>query len=174
MKLTDVMLVASPTLSIAGTLLGVWLSNFLNERRSESQNELDERKFNKKLLLEKGEELHQLLSEWSKLVYAQQIYFSSIIMEAATRDDMNNHIKEANAGRVHDRLETLLNVYYPELGPQLEEIKSEMATSNEIFRENHMKKGRVPDSLLKSGIAIDEKFGALQKELSSRVSALIK
>lgn len=174
MKLTEWMLIVTPVLGVLGTLGGVWLGYFFNERKAVRQHAIELQKENFKLVLQKGEELHQLVLQWGKTVAAQHIYYSSIIVGQSTQDDMTNYMKEANAGRIHDRLETLLKIYFPELEQHLKDAKASILEASNAFKDTYQKTDVIPEVLIKSAVDTERHFNELREAQSAKLSSMIQ
>lgn len=174
MKLTEWMLIVTPVLGVLGTLGGVWLGYLFNERKSVRQEATEKRKQNKKLVLQKGEELHQLVLEWSKAVASQHVYYSSIIVGHCSQDDLTNFLKEANVGRVHDRLETLLKIYFPDLEYLLVNAQQSMFKASDAFRAAFRKTDKVPELMIKSATETEHHLKELREVLSRKLSSMVK
>ncbi|HGL4071534.1 TPA: hypothetical protein ACKE28_002888, partial [Enterobacter kobei] len=64
--------------SVLVALISIGLGFVLNSIASQRQRKNDERRQNKMVLIQKGEELHQLISEWAKFVNSHNLLRMSV------------------------------------------------------------------------------------------------
>jgi len=169
-ELKDLMLVVTPFISVLGTLGGVSLGYIFNERRTTTQNEIEERKENRKNFLLKGEELYQLLSEWAKYINGLQLLYLQVARRVNPYDDISKyHETNQHIARIHDRLDTLIGLYFSDMLPQLDEITKEISSSTREFRNIYGTKGN-PDDLISFGLSINKRLKDLRASIKERMA----
>ena len=87
---------------------------------------------------------------------------------------MTNYMKEANAGRIHDRLETLLKIYFPELEQHLKDAKASILEASNAFKDTYQKTDVIPEVLIKSAVDTERHFNELREALSAKLSSMIQ
>nr|DAZ31463.1 MAG TPA: hypothetical protein [Caudoviricetes sp.] len=110
---------------LSGALGGALLTNRFTEKRWAEQIAHEKGKENVKTLREKGEELHILVSKWSKTVINYQLLQLRVVSGLLTQHQFNESIKGINSEPgVHDRLEALLFLYFPELEVDMKSVRN--------------------------------------------------
>lgn len=169
-ELKDLMLVVTPFISVLGTLGGVSLGYIFNERRTNAQNVIEERKENRKNFLIKGEELYQLISEWTKYINGLQFLYLQVARRVNSYEDISKyHEANQHIARVHDRLDTLIGLYFSDMLPQLNEITKEISNSTKIFKNIYGNKEN-PDDLINVGLSISKKLKALRADVKEKMA----
>lgn len=159
--------------SVLVALISIGLGFVLNSIASQRQRKNDERRQNKMVLIQKGEELHQLISEWSKFVNSHNLLRMSVAEGKITNEQMNDILDTKNIGRVHDRLDTILRIYFPSLSVYLELISKELEKVNTFFNQGGYQWGIVPPEIKNSAMQAAKKLEELQSDLQDKIIALI-
>jgi len=169
--------IISSLVSVSGALIGAFggafLANRFAEKRFFKQTQLDAEKDMKKLLVSKTEELHILISKWSKYISSLHMYRSSLLLNKITLADFYKHSAalELESG-VHDRLEALIYLYFPSFEPDLLEVKDLLKISNRT--ENDVLHHRINSEeayeiIDDCGTQLERKFVQMNKKLISSV-----
>ncbi|EMG7110093.1 hypothetical protein V5J96_001301 [Enterobacter cloacae] len=167
LELKDLIPLGNSLIGVFGVLAGGALTHFFNERRVAKQAALDEKKENKKLILQKGEELHQLLNEWKKYVTIVNMMYHKILIGRAQLEELNAYNSECkDIGRSHDRLVTLLSMHFPDLLKQMESISEKIAVCNNIFHESFTSQNE-PDleKFIYNGRLLENELDEMQEAL---------
>jgi phage tail protein X len=167
------MQIAAPLIGVLGSLGGVALGYVFNERRTKAQNVIDSKKESTKIILLKGEELYQVLNEWSKYVRSIQLIYLQISYHKVEHSYLHE-ILEENKGiaRVHDRLDTLLSIYFPDLVVQLTEVTNLCASAERAYTAVYKGDREHLAKLVSCGKLIDKKLSHLQASIRNRVKLL--
>lgn len=119
---------------LTGALGGAFLANFFAERRWQKQNEYDKEKERINFLRDKGEELHVLFSRWAKSTLIYQLNQLSVAKGSLSEREFHDLAKDiALEPGIHDRVETLLFLYFPELQPDMAELRGKIRDGNSTF-----------------------------------------
>ncbi|WP_449567083.1 hypothetical protein [Lelliottia nimipressuralis] len=159
--------------SVLVSLISVGLGFMLNSRASQRQRKSDERRQSKVLIIQKGEELHQLVSEWAKFVNSHNLLRMSIAEGKITHEQMNDMLDTKTIGRVHDRLDTILRIYFPNLLVNLKSISKEIDKVNDFFNRGGYQWGSVPPEIRESAMQAAKHLEKLQEDLQAGISTLI-
>jgi hypothetical protein len=130
----DVVNIWPAIIGALSALCGAFLANKFADQRWEKQISYEREKDRNKVLREKGEELHSLISRWQKYVGIYQLNQLLVLngkMTEVQRQDFQ--AKEALETGVHDRLETILFIYFPDFEDRFSKIKETIATSNTVY-----------------------------------------
>ena len=102
-------------LGTVSALGGVYLTNWHNDKRAKLQSaEVDTRE-NKKMLINKGEECHQLLTKFRTLVSNTQTYQIGIAKGVLTDKDLKELTDGQEHGELYGKLNTLIGIYFSDL-----------------------------------------------------------
>lgn len=103
--------------TIAGTfaLLGAWLNHRFSNKRYEEQKFHDAAKDNKRLYLEKGEELHSLLTKWGNSAFAERLSGRGFIEGGFTKEQSLEFLKDKQDFSTHQRIKTLIDIYFNDI-----------------------------------------------------------
>jgi hypothetical protein len=115
-------------------LSGVFITSKLDEKRWGKQISYEREKEKSKVLREKGEELHSLISRWQKYIGIHHFGQLSVLegkISESQRDEIA--IKNQLEDGLHDRLETLLLVYFSELEPSYSGVKKSLENANGFY-----------------------------------------
>lgn len=128
--------VISAIITVSGALIGAFggahLANHFAERRFEKQTIADVEKEKKKLLGEKVEELHVLISKWSKYIANINIARLSYLAGKITNDSYKDLVGKMDVeSGVHDRIEALIYIYFPEFDNHLKQVRELLSTCND-------------------------------------------
>ncbi|MEP8640658.1 hypothetical protein [Enterobacter kobei] len=116
-------------------LCGAFLANKFADQRWEKQISYEKEKEKNKVMREKGEDLHSLISRWQKYIGIYQLNQLFVLrgkITEAQRQDLQ--AKESLESGLHDRLETLLFIYFTELESNLSKIKELLSRGNTIYQ----------------------------------------
>lgn len=169
--------IISSLVGVSGALIGAFggafLANRFAEKRFFKQTQLDAEKDKKKLLASKTEELHILISKWSKYISNLHMYRSSLLLNKITVADFykNSAALELENG-VHDRLEALIYLYFPTFETELLEVKELLKISNHTENEvlHHRINGEEAYKIIDDcGTKLEKKFVQMNKKLVSSV-----
>lgn len=110
---------------IAGSfaLLGAWLNHKFSDKRFKEQLASESAKDNKRLYLEKGEELHSLLTTWGNTVFTNFIADQSFFIGRLSQGQRDEVLKDKFDPEVFTRINTLMSIYFTELSPEFERIR---------------------------------------------------
>lgn len=162
-------------LGVSGALIGAFggalLANHFAEKRATKQAQQDAAKEKKKLLISKTEELHILISKWSKFISNLQNNRLRLLSGKISLSDYHDNVValELENG-VHDRLEALIHLYFPSLEADLLDVKSFLKVSNKT--ENDVLKHRIKSEdafhiICDCGTKLENKFVQMNKQLVS-------
>ena len=164
-------------IGVLGALGGAWVANFFSEKRFTAQAALEKSTQNTKFMTGKAEELYLLLTIWDKSVFNYQAYQLAVIKGELTKEQFHAFLSEFNAKDTHDRLDTLLPLYFPELSVNMKELRKYLGLGNSVYDaydrsdlDSIEAKKLMHESIKNTGKA----FKDLKEALSSRVHALIK
>ena len=164
-------------IGVLGALGGAWVANFFSEKRFTAQAALEKSTQNTKLLTGKGEELYLLLTSWDKSVFNYQAYQLSVVKGELTIAQFNDFLSGFDSKDTHDRLETLLPLYFPELSIHMKELRKHLDLGNKTYRayENDGLDALVAQKIIyESMINTGKAFKELKNALSARVHEIIK
>lgn len=162
-------------IGVGGALIGAFggalVANHFAEKRFLKQVHQDAEKEKKKLLISKTEELHILISKWSKYISSLHLYRRSMLSNKISLNDFYAHSAaiELENG-VHDRLEALIYLYFPSFEADLLEVKKLLNMSNKTESDvlhrllGHKEAFEVIDDC---GIKLEKKFVQMNKKLVS-------
>ncbi|MHA1086687.1 hypothetical protein [Enterobacter ludwigii] len=167
----DLTALGNSLIGLIGVLAGGALTHYFNERRTANQAARDEIKENRKLILQKGEELHQLLNEWKKYVSIVNIFYHKILMGTAHIDELNAYTDEnKSVARTHDRLDTLLSMYFPDLLSKMHSISAKLEICNSTFHSNVRSPNQsAVEKLFYNGGLVEKELDALQSALRDKM-----
>nr|DAQ27077.1 MAG TPA: TMPIT-like protein [Caudoviricetes sp.] len=115
-------------------LCGAFLANKFADQRWEKQISYEKEKEKNKVMREKGEELHSLISRWQKYIGIYQLNQLLVLRGKITETQRQDlQAKEPLESGLHDRLETILFIYFPELGTNLSKIKEFLEIGNSTY-----------------------------------------
>lgn len=119
-KNSAAIIAASAALSasfIAGSfaLLGAWLNHIFTNKRYKEEKFHDSVKDNKRLYLDKGEELHSLLTHWGNGAYSNFLCDGSFIAGKLTREQANQLWTDNADPNIYKRIKTLIDIYFSQL-----------------------------------------------------------
>lgn len=160
---------------VSGALIGAFggalLANHFAEKRFLKQAKQDAEKEKKKLLISKTEELHILISKWSKYIYTLHIYRQRMLLNEMTLSDF--YIKSAALkleDGVHDRLEALIYLYFPSFEPDLLEVRKLLNLSNKAegdALQRRVENEEASNVIKDCRIKLENKFVQMNKKLVS-------
>ncbi|MCP1629634.1 hypothetical protein J2T25_002585 [Citrobacter amalonaticus] len=126
--------IPGPVLALTGVILGAFLTFFFQQITLNRQRKHDRQKEMDKLLREKGEELHQLLSQWGKSTLLYQLNQLNVVKGILTEQQFNEIAKDITLEKgSHDRLETLLFLYFSELEPFMVKVRRSIENGNSAY-----------------------------------------
>lgn len=159
-------------IAVLGALGGTWVANIFNEKRFKAQAKLEKETQNKKLILEKAEELYLLITTWDKDVFNYQAYQLSVIKGELTKAQFHTFLSELSARETHDRLDTLLPLYFPELMEIMKELRRHLASGNSAYQayDREVLNATKARSLLNSSM---KNTGGSFKKLKGALSAKV-
>ncbi|UYF57272.1 hypothetical protein M2R49_08990 [Citrobacter amalonaticus] len=119
---------------ILGALLGACLANSFAEKRWAKQIVYEKEKDRIKFIREKGEELHLLLSRWGKSLFLYQLNQLSVVHGKLSEEQFHKLAKDITLEPgTHDRLETLLFLYFSELEPLMIKTREYISEGNKAY-----------------------------------------
>ncbi|UJL38423.1 hypothetical protein [Pantoea agglomerans] len=158
---------------IVGALGGAFLANRFAEKRWEKQNAYDDEAQKKKILREKGEELHVLVTEWAKATANYQLSQLSV-SKGKYGEKMHIEVMQKlfKDGR-HDRLETLLFLYFSSLTSHMDEARKYLNMSNLAYDnflidnlDSDAASKIIDKAIGKTGDALDELRAGIRKTIA--------
>lgn len=134
---------------IAGSfaLLGAWLNHVFSNKRYKEQKYHDSAKDNKRLYLDKGEELHSLLTLWGNTAFSNFLGDRGFIAGKLTREQANELLIKDSGLNVYQRIKTLMDIYF-----------SELAECFDSARAVALKAGDITDSFSRGDLSSLEAF----------------
>ncbi|MBP2157140.1 hypothetical protein [Erwinia rhapontici] len=130
-------LIAAGSALLAACIAGIF--NLINTANNQSifkaQMIRDEAKDTKRLYLEKGEELHTLLTKWGNLSFASFHYDLSYISGELGNNYKNDVLQNQFDVNTYTRLSALINIYFPDLLPFFEKSRLSALNTAEIIRK---------------------------------------
>ncbi|WP_336715150.1 hypothetical protein [Pantoea ananatis] len=106
---------AASVLAGAFAILGAWVNNIFSNQRNEQQHKYDLAKGNKRLYLDKGEELHSLLTKWGNTAYANFVVDSSFIAGKLSKKQHLEVLNDKFDPEIYNRIHTLIEIYFGEI-----------------------------------------------------------
>lgn len=175
--MTEYIPLLTAVVGVSGTLIAVWVTNVYNNRRFTEQLAFDKEKENKKLLLSKAEDLHLALTSWDKSVVNYQACQLDVIKGVSSQQEFHQFLSEFANQDIHDRLETALYLYFPDLSHHMKDIQDGLIIGNrayERFLQNMLSleqaKAQHRDSIMKVG----QSFKALKVDLRNKTHQLLQ
>jgi len=157
-------------------LSGVFIANKFNERRFLAQVSYEQDKASRALLLSKAEDLHLHILRWSKALYGYQFHQISFAQGNISQEAVYNHLESMNSKDDHDKVETLLNLYFVELVPHMKSIRNSLSKANEIY-SSCQKVSRPQEKLVLSLFECSEEleclFNLILEDLRKTVRKLV-
>ncbi|MHA1086688.1 hypothetical protein [Enterobacter ludwigii] len=123
----------SALLGIVGALAGVIITNRYNDKRARSQAAEADKKENKNLFLSKGEECYHLLTQYKKLVFGIQDLQIAVAAGESNDEKYMEYCSTVEESKVHERLHTLISVYFPTAKADWDSTLAAMNTCNICF-----------------------------------------
>ncbi|EMG9490871.1 hypothetical protein V5394_004357 [Serratia marcescens] len=164
--------------ALLGAFGGAFLANKFADDRWEKQISHDKEKERNRVLRDKGEELHTLIGRWEKLIFLVQMAQVRYVRSMREWDGFNEYIESISLEPgVHDRLESLLHLYFYDLVPLLGKTRMAMKHSNEIF-ENY-RRGLLTDieesanSINEASITVEENLLQLKESVRERLKVAV-
>lgn len=162
-------------LGVSGALIGAFggafLANHFAEKRSTKQAQHDAAKEKKKLLISKTEELHILISKWSKFISNLHNNRLRLLSGDISINDYHNNIVSLELENgVHDRLEALIYLYFPSLESDILEVKSLLRASNKTEHDvlkHRIEIGEASQIISDCSTKLENKFVQMNKQLVS-------
>ncbi|ELY3422507.1 hypothetical protein SMW88_003611 [Cronobacter sakazakii] len=158
-------------------VLGSWLSNRQN-RLHQNQQQLHEiKRENRKYLLERGEELYEALSKWGKTIAIHHINMMRFAKGLLTKESVNDFIINHNYDYNPDRMNCLLNVYFPDLKLSYQKVNEKRDKANEILTQ--YEHGNISSEECFKGLHViggefDKAVNCLLNELSQSILGKVK
>ncbi|MCM7497976.1 hypothetical protein [Enterobacter kobei] len=159
--------------ALIGAFGGAILANHFAEKRYLKQTQQDAEKEKKKLLISKTEELHILLSKWTKYISNIHLYRLSLLMNKINLHDYYTNVAalELESG-LHDRIEALIFLYFPFFESDLLEVRKLLTASNNAEDRvlNHrMERDEAFKIIDDCGKKLEKKFLQMNKKLVSSI-----
>lgn len=158
-------------------LLGAWLNNRQNNERLVNQIQHEISKENRKLFLDKGEELYVSLHSWSKIVNAHYIAEHDYILGKIDEQQKRTLLKDYFIGDSYVRVETLICLYFPELDEFLNKARTARYSSYSVldkFSKNPSDVQQTVRLLMDSNVRFDLGIDELQTNLQKILLEQIK
>lgn len=129
-------------IGVLGAFGGACLANFFAENRWTKQIAYEKGRDRINIIRDKGEELHLLLSQWGKSILIYQLNQLHVVNGTLTEQHFHEIAKDVTLEKgMHDRLETLLFLYFSELEPLMKKLRQKISDGNSAY-----------DSALKGGL----------------------
>ena len=121
---------------LAGTLLGVNITNKANEKRQKDENNVKEKYERIKNLREKMEELYLLHSRWFYQLHdfhwAHVEYFGGKYTHEELNENVLRNMEERRI--LNGKIDMLVNLYFPELSEKWNSIKKQNSSMLEYLK----------------------------------------
>lgn len=149
---------------VMGTIGAVWVTQHYNNQRSDRESAKVESRENKKLLLSKGEEAYHLFTEFRTLVLNVQTYQAAIADDQLTDEDYQKYSSEQDAGKAHNRLQTLIKIYFPDGANLWDSLLTNIDDCTRVyvndrpFTENSKEKIKIHRSNTEMALAFMDEF----------------
>lgn len=162
---------------LIGALGGAILANKFAEKRWLNQIKHETSNEKAKILREKGEELYVLLGRWSKLIFLVQLAQIKYVKSNRDWSGYQDHVSQLDfEPGAHDRLLTLLELYFTELKSLMDQVSSHIQTSNSLH-ENFKRGleadiGSVSNSINKASIDVELKIKEMQTLIRERLKPM--
>ncbi|HBR6336191.1 hypothetical protein ACJV1Z_01320 [Klebsiella pneumoniae] len=167
----------SSLIGVLGTLGGAWIANLYSEKRFTAQAVLDKSIQNTKLITSKAEDLYLLLTIWQKYVFNYQNLQVSLVKGEITKDQFYDFVSRTSVKETHDRLDTLLPIYFPELTQYMKKLRENIALGNDAFDsydKQELSKSEAYKVVFESMMNTADSFKELKEALSAQVHEFIK
>lgn len=121
---------------LLGALSGAYLANKFAEKRWADQISYEKEKEKSKNLSVKGEELHVLVSKWSKSTLNYQLCQMRVVLSKLSESQFHE-LMEKNPPEqgVHDRLEALIFLYFPDFESHMKVVRKNLMDGNSAYDE---------------------------------------
>ncbi|EOG8102395.1 hypothetical protein ACS25O_002428 [Enterobacter ludwigii] len=121
-------------IGVLGALSGAFLANIFAEKRWEKQIAYEKGRERINFIRGKGEELHLLLSQWGKSTFLYQLNQLQVVHGNLTEQQFHEIAKDIALEKgMHDRLETLLFLYFSELEPYMKKLREKISEGNTAY-----------------------------------------
>lgn len=121
-------------IGVLGALSGAFLANIFAEKSWEKQIAYEKGRERINFIRGKGEELHLLLSQWGKSTFLYQLNQLQVVHGKLTEQQFHEIAKDIALEKgMHDRLETLLFLYFSELEPYMEKLREKISEGNSAY-----------------------------------------
>lgn len=121
-------------IGVIGALGGAFLANIFAEKRWAKQIAYEKGREKINIIREKGEELHLLLSQWGKSTLIYQLNQLHVVLGKQTEQQFHELAKDITLGKgMHDRLETLLFLYFSDLEPFMKKLRDKISDGNSAY-----------------------------------------
>ena len=121
-------------IGVLGAFGGACLANVFAENRWTKQIAYEKGRDRINFIRDKGEELHLLLSQWGKTIVIYQLNQLQVINGKLTEQQFHEIAKEITLEKgTHDRLETLLFLYFSELEPLMTTLRQKISDGNAAY-----------------------------------------
>lgn len=162
---------------LIGALGGAILANKFAEKRWLNQVKHEDSNEKEKVLRDKGEELYVLLGRWSKLIFLVQLAQIRYVKSNREWSGYEDHVQQLGfEPGAHDRILTLLELYFTELAPLMDQVRSHIQTSNSLHenfkRGLEVDAGGVSNSINKASIDVELKIKKMQALIRERLKPM--
>ncbi|MEK0167951.1 hypothetical protein [Pseudescherichia vulneris] len=121
-------------IGVLGALSGAYLANIFAEKRWAKQIAYEKGRERINFIRGKGEELHLLLSQWGKSTFMYQLNQLQVVKGKLTEQQFHELAKDIALEKgMHDRLETLLFLYFSELEPYMKKLREKISEGNSAY-----------------------------------------
>lgn len=164
---------------IAGgfALLGAWLNNKQNNDRLFNQMQHDIGKENRKIFIEKGEELYISINNWSGQAQAHFLAEGKFVKGGITKEQMRSLLVDYPIHEVFSRVETLISLYFPELYEKFNAargFRSQAYSAIDSYETNRLDNSEASKAIVKSNVYFDKATAELQLALQEVILNQIK
>jgi len=159
---------------IAGTfaLLGAWLNHRFSNERYEDQKFHDAAKDNKRLYLEKGEELHSLLTKWGNSAFAERLSGRSFIDDSFTKEQSLEFLKDNQDLSLHHRIKTLIEIYFNEVSVIFDSARAIPLAAGDI-KDSFERRELLRIEAYREYEKCFEKFDPLLEEIQAKLQTIL-
>ncbi|MHA7847127.1 hypothetical protein [Serratia sp. D1N4] len=159
------------------SFLVMFKTNKWNDERIKVQIEHERQKEVRKLMIDKGEVLYTLFSEWTKLIINYQLCLIRVAKGSITKNQMNEVMSSASNKGSHDKLITLLNLYFPTLTSDFEianQYRSESVSASIEYEQNKIKASECITRVDAASEGFEKQMNLVQEKLRNEIASYIK
>lgn len=164
---------------IAGgfALLGAWLNNKQNNERLFNQMQHEIGRENRKIFIEKGEELYVAINAWNGQAQAHFIAELKLVKGEISKQQMRALLEGYPIHESFSRIETLTSLYFPELYDNLliaRDYRAQAYRAVDVYEAKNSEKENSLKAIARSHVQFDQATSDFQVALQGSILNQIK